>query len=284
MLSETETETENPANLAETDAEEKRNSGRTGPTSPEGKAVSSQNAVKHGGCAKTLILPGEFEKDWLLLLARWRDAYQPVEGSLEADFVLKAAQAEWHRIRAQHAYDNFFDFIGGVPPHVFYPGECKRHDLSLRYKNAAERTFHREYRALEHHMKTHRPKAVQPPATELAPLFPAAAPKPKTPESLRQEITVTIAEGKPQIKRSPSNECVLNWATQTAKLGDTVQRFFHFSEGVPAEFDWLFPDPSDRVPGAESKQTVPYPVWLRLYVAESLHPSGLPLDHGSLSP
>ena len=116
----------------------------------------------------------------------------------------------------------------------------------MRYKNADERTFHREYRALEHHMKTHRPKAVQPPETELAPLFPAAAP--------------------------------------AAKPGDTVQRFFHFSEGVPAEFDWLFPDPSDRVPGAESKQTVPYPVWLRLYVAESLHPSGLPLDHGSLSP
>jgi hypothetical protein len=273
MLSETETEIENSANLAETETEEKRNSGRTGPTSPEGKAVSSQNAVKHGGCARTLILPGEFEEDWHRLLARWRAAYQPAEGSLEADFVLKAAQAEWHRIRAQHAYDNFFDVIGGVPPHVFYPGECKRHDLSLRYKNAAERTFHREYRALEYHMKTHRSKAAQPAAAE-----------PEAPESLRQEITVTIAEGKPQIAHSPSNEAVLNWATQTARPGDTVQRFFHFSEGVPAEFDWLFPDPADRVPGAEAKQIMTHATWLRLYVAERLHPSGLPLEPGSLSP
>jgi hypothetical protein len=132
-------------------------------------------------------------------------------------------------------------------------------------------------------MKTHRPKPASPDAAELAPLF-AAAPKPNTPASLRQEITVAIAEGKPQIKHSPSNESVLNWATQTAKPGDTVQRFFHFSQGVPAEFDWMFPNPSNRAPGAEATQIMTYPVWLRLYIAESLHPGGLPLDHNSLSP
>jgi hypothetical protein len=46
--------------------EEKRNCGRTGPTSPESRAASSQNAVKHGACACTLILPHESQEEWEL--------------------------------------------------------------------------------------------------------------------------------------------------------------------------------------------------------------------------
>jgi hypothetical protein len=44
---------------AENPESEKRNWGRTGPTSPEGRAASSKNAIKHGACAQTLILPCE---------------------------------------------------------------------------------------------------------------------------------------------------------------------------------------------------------------------------------
>src|ERR1700722_11260188 len=44
----------------------KRNSGHTGPTSPEDRATSSRNAIKHGACAKTLILPHESVADWEL--------------------------------------------------------------------------------------------------------------------------------------------------------------------------------------------------------------------------
>ena len=70
----------------------------------------------------------------------------------------------------------------------------------------------------------------------------------------------------------------------TFKPCDTIHRFFHFTEGVPAEFDWLFPDPAERVPGAQAKQIMAQATWLRLYVAERLNHSGLPLDPGSLSP
>ena len=56
---------------------EKRNCGRTGPTSPEGRAASSKNSIKHGSCSQTLILPCEKEESWLLLLNRWLKTYQP---------------------------------------------------------------------------------------------------------------------------------------------------------------------------------------------------------------
>jgi hypothetical protein len=65
----------------------KRNCGRSGPTSPEGRAASSKNSTKHGACSRTLILPGESEEAWERLLARYVRTYQPAEDSLEYDFV-----------------------------------------------------------------------------------------------------------------------------------------------------------------------------------------------------
>jgi hypothetical protein len=70
--------------------EEKRNSGHTGHTTPEGRATCSRNAIKHGACSKTLILPNESEQDWLDLFDRWHNGYKPKAG-LELDFVLKVA-------------------------------------------------------------------------------------------------------------------------------------------------------------------------------------------------
>jgi hypothetical protein len=147
----------------------KRNSGRTGPTSPEGRAISSKNSIKHGACSRTLILPGESEESWLLLLSHWCQTYQPAEDSLEYDFVLKTAQAEWHRIRTQRNYDVYLYILQGVSPFNWTPDQIKKHDLNLRYKTAADRAFQREYRLLEQHYKIHRPIVAKQPAREAAP-------------------------------------------------------------------------------------------------------------------
>jgi hypothetical protein len=144
---------------------EKRNCGRTGPTSPEGRIASSKNAIKHGACSRTLILPCESEEAWELLLSHFCKTYQPAEDSLEYDFVLKTAQAEWHRIRAQRNYDSFMCHTQGLSTFNWLPEQIKRHDLALRYKNAAERAFQREYRLLEQHYKIHRPAQAVPPAS-----------------------------------------------------------------------------------------------------------------------
>jgi hypothetical protein len=151
--------------MFDTDAEpEKRNCGRTGPTSAEGRSASSKNAVKHGACARTLILPHESEEDWQLLLAHWREMYQPAEDSLAYDFVLRTAQAEWHRRRSQFNFDVFMASTEGGSTINWMPDQIKHHDLALRYKNSAERSFQREFRLLEQFYKAHCPKPAKEPA------------------------------------------------------------------------------------------------------------------------
>jgi len=150
---------------------QKRNSGKTGPTSATGRETSARNATRHGMCAKTLILEDELESDWLDLLQTWLEAYHsPAESTLLYTFVLKTAQAEWQRLRVQRQYDFHLVNSGTQPIADWQPQEIKAHDLILRYLTAAERRFQREYRMLEHHWKTHHknqpePKKSEPPKT-----------------------------------------------------------------------------------------------------------------------
>ena len=156
--------------LATPPPKKKRNSGRSGPTSLAGRLRSSRNAIKHGACAETLILPCESEPAFLILLARWCREYHISEEeqalvnnahcgpctdhSLTYDFVRRAAEADWHRIRCQRSYDSYSRmYIDGRAPFNWTPAEVKMHDLHLRYKTAADRAFHRENRALQQHLK-----------------------------------------------------------------------------------------------------------------------------------
>ena len=133
----------------------KRNCGRCGATSEAGRRKSAMNALKHGATAKTLILKIESEEGWLIVLGRWLDRYQPVENSLEAEFVLRTAQSDWARMRCSRQYDEYIHTLNCTSPDTWSPEQIKKHDLMLRYRSSAERSFHREYRALEVHYKIH---------------------------------------------------------------------------------------------------------------------------------
>jgi hypothetical protein len=107
-------------------------------------------------CATTLILNYENEEDWFLLLNTWLAEYHnPADTTLLYTFVLKAAQAEWFRLRLQHQYDLNFLHHGAPPINAWTPAEIKQHDLLQRYLTAADRKFQRDYRLLEHHWKSH---------------------------------------------------------------------------------------------------------------------------------
>jgi len=140
-----------------------RNCGRTGPTSAAGLARSAQNSFKHGGCSARLILPGESEEEWQELLARWHKTYEPDPESLSYDFVQKAAEADWRRLRNERTYDDYLCLrLEGRAPYDWKADEIKTHDLLLRYKTTAERSFQRDVRALEEHYRLHHPKKLEP--------------------------------------------------------------------------------------------------------------------------
>jgi hypothetical protein len=65
-----------------------------GPITPEGKAKSSQNAHKHGLCAKFETLPHENQPLFNQLLASFEDTYRPAT-ELESDLVRTLAITRW---------------------------------------------------------------------------------------------------------------------------------------------------------------------------------------------
>ena len=123
--------------------------------------VDDRASVKFGGHARTLILPHESIGDWELVLKHWCAVYRPKEDSLEFDFVLKVAQAEFRRLRADRNYDDFLAGLESSPPFAWSEREIKTHDLMQRYVAAANLEFQRQYRLLEHHYKTHKPIPAQ---------------------------------------------------------------------------------------------------------------------------
>lgn len=72
--------------------------GRTGPKSTKGKAISSLNAVKHGGYAKTKILPFEDAGERKRLERELYRALQP-QDAVEEDLVDRMADSYWARER-----------------------------------------------------------------------------------------------------------------------------------------------------------------------------------------
>jgi hypothetical protein len=76
---------------------------QTGPTTPEGKARASLNAIKHGLTATSIIIPGlENEDDWQTFYDGVFAYYGPV-GAVEFALVDRAAGLHWRLRRVPRA-------------------------------------------------------------------------------------------------------------------------------------------------------------------------------------
>ena len=69
-----------------------------GPNTPEGKAVSSQNALRHGLRAKALVLANESPELFEALIQDHLAEHQPATGG-EHDLVVEMAYAKWRMYR-----------------------------------------------------------------------------------------------------------------------------------------------------------------------------------------
>lgn len=69
-----------------------------GPVTPEGKARSSRNAVRHGMLAETVVLDAESAAGFSAHLARLHDELKPEPG-IESTLVETMAVASWRQMR-----------------------------------------------------------------------------------------------------------------------------------------------------------------------------------------
>jgi hypothetical protein len=123
----------------------------TGPRTPEGKAVSSRNALRHGLTAAALILPWENQADFDHLLNQLNIEHNP-KTVTETMFVHEMAEQWWRLQRARNEQHSH---------------ECRAYELALeggeaselesmerillrvrRYATTHERGFHRAHRML----------------------------------------------------------------------------------------------------------------------------------------
>ena len=70
----------------------------TGPSSPEGCRISSQNSTRHGMLAKAIVVKGESLERFALLLSALQDEFQP-RTSAEHGLIETMAVARWRQMR-----------------------------------------------------------------------------------------------------------------------------------------------------------------------------------------
>lgn len=105
----------------------------TGPTTPEGKAASSRNSLKHGLAGGQLIIPGEDLNDFEALLDTLLNEHQPATAT-EHLFIKDMAQSHWLTQRAIRLQNDCF-----TPEGV----NEKQLALFLRYQTTHHRAFYK---------------------------------------------------------------------------------------------------------------------------------------------
>src|ERR687897_3664621 len=88
-------------NAARAEASRRNGAKSSGPKTPEGKARSAQNALKHGFRAqKHVVLPGENAAEFAALEAALMEELAP-EGALQAALAQRVVSAVWRLSRAE---------------------------------------------------------------------------------------------------------------------------------------------------------------------------------------
>jgi hypothetical protein len=137
------------SDLPEAPAEPKPKPGPTGPRSPEGKAISSGNSLKHGLASGRIIIPGEDPADFEALLSDLVKEHAPANET-ESLLVQQMAQSWWLMQRAIR-----------IQNEAFTETRVDTHKLALflRYQTTHERAFYRALNSLKKLQKERRKRA-----------------------------------------------------------------------------------------------------------------------------
>jgi hypothetical protein len=121
--------------------------GQTGPKSRRGKAVSSQNARKHGMRSKKLIVEDETQEAFDSLAAGWRAEYDD-DGQATKSLLERVILNDWFLRRAERRYMGAEEELAQKNTLEWTEEDHKKIELYLRYKTTNERSFYRAFNSL----------------------------------------------------------------------------------------------------------------------------------------
>jgi len=284
----------------------------TGPTSPEGKAVSSQNATKHGCCSNKLILPDEDEQEWKDLKQGWLDTYEP-QTHAGLTLVCEVAVAQWLLLRARRRYNEAEQRVYAEQrdPLEWTAEQQKTIERFTRYRTTQERAFNRalsnveglrrsrslesarlriaEHRAEQLELKRHKTdeqtrarekeaeQAARLPETRSERTFQGqnAPKKQRKIATLEQWAQVTVEDGKTTTKLFPSNEKLIEQGKSMDPPPELVYRRFEFVGSVPPEYHWTCKSNPERFArGGAGVQRMTVDTWLEVIEREAATGTG----------
>jgi hypothetical protein len=123
----------------------------TGPRTPEGKATSSLNALKHGCRSEKTVLRDEDPAEFEATVAAWFHLYEPRD-LVAITLVEKTARAHWFLKRASKRLE---EVEWELPANAWHwtDEHQKLYTNFSRYKTTAERSFLRFFKELQIYYK-----------------------------------------------------------------------------------------------------------------------------------
>ena len=214
-----------PRTPAQQEASRQNGSKSRGPITDIGQQRSRMNALKHGLCADSVLLPGEDETECQELIEQYEQHYRPVT-SLELARVREMALCDWRLRRtteiecgllglalldAQEACDEYYDNLdmGETQAHAFRRNVAPQPALTLllRYQAQLQRTQERARKALKQlqaeRQQQEREQAALP--NEPKPVTPIR-PSPPVPPALPPAPTHVPNEPEPEANNSADKQ------------------------------------------------------------------------------
>jgi len=142
----------------------------TGPKTPEGKAVTKLNALRHGLRARTVVLPAEKSEDFHQLCNDLEAEWQP-QSRTEQFYVEQMAVSQWKLTRVEVAEKSLLE------QEFSAKSQIPLVDKLWQCQHRLERSYARAQRDLERLQNSRRHPAPQPEKPAPAPQPAAAAPR-----------------------------------------------------------------------------------------------------------
>lgn len=219
------------------------------------------NALSHGGCSKQLIVGAERREDYEELRERWFRGYDADAEEAGRAYLEEAVLNEWLLMRAQRNYLSVEGRMSEMDANEWTDEQYHRLNLMLRYKTAAERSFHRSAAAVERFRRTRvyegfaqaraderaneQRRRKRDEEREQAPPEPRevdrfrALPKVVRVPSITQHVKVRVVDGTTVTTLAPSNETLREEIEKRVPRPQRVFRSLSIVPWVPDEYEWV---------------------------------------------